>query len=95
MFKEQELMLSYLRARIRINFKGEMTIQEVAGVKSKKTRLEERIGELDDYEVRVELIDMHQKYEDLERNYEISKEISEHMTDDWRNSELRARDFEK
>lgn len=50
---------------------------------------------IDDNEVRIELLELNQKYEDLEHTYNIAKEVSESMTDDWRNSELRAREFEK
>lgn len=39
-------------------------------------------------------MELTQKYEDLEKNYNCIRQVSEEMTDDWRNSELRARDFE-
>jgi len=38
MFKDQEHLLSCLRTRIRINFKGEMTIRQVAGIDNKETK---------------------------------------------------------
>ena len=38
MFKDQEHLFSCLRTRIRINFKGEMTIRQVAGIDNKETK---------------------------------------------------------
>lgn len=107
MFKDQETLLSILRTKIRINFKGEITVREIAGINSKTTRQENQIKGLGmvtdisdliltigENEVRIKLLEMNQKYEDLEQNFNIAKDLSASMTDDWRKSELRARDFE-
>eukprot|EP00344_Euplotes_crassus_P009456 CAMPEP_0197018310 /NCGR_PEP_ID=MMETSP1380-20130617/80028_1 /TAXON_ID=5936 /ORGANISM="Euplotes crassus, Strain CT5" /LENGTH=263 /DNA_ID=CAMNT_0042445511 /DNA_START=78 /DNA_END=870 /DNA_ORIENTATION=+ len=95
MFTDQETLLSYIRARVRINFKGEMGLREIVGMESGKTLFQKSVYKQDHTEVRDQLIDLNERYEDLERNYQIAKEVSESMTDDWRNSELRAREFEK
>jgi len=95
MFKDQETLLSYIRTRIKINFQGEMNIREVVGMDTAKTSFQKKIYKLDHTEVRDQLINLNDRYEDLERTYHLSKDVSEAMTDEWRSSEIRARKFEK
>jgi len=50
---------------------------------------------VEENELRLELMEMNHKYEDLEQNFKTMSELIETLTDDWRKSELRARDFEE
>ena len=49
MFKEQEMLLTHLRTRVRVNWKGEMTIYEVAGMDLKIPTSEDTFDEAGNY----------------------------------------------
>ena len=70
-----------------------MSIHEVAGI-SDMTRLQAHIAELDDPDIRLELFELHQKYENLEQSYNMARDLGETLTNDWEKAELKARKFE-
>ena len=55
MFKDQELLISYIRTRVRVNWKGEMTIQEVAGIETKRNRFEESVYDKGNISILIDL----------------------------------------
>ena len=45
MFKDQEMLISYIRTRVRVNWKGEMSIHDIAGMDPKRSKFEDSVYE--------------------------------------------------
>jgi len=102
MFKDQELLLSHIRARIKISMNGEMSLNEIAWMVSPQTRLESQVESmskscslsLDENTLRAELLDLNRRFADLDTWYEQSKNYCETLIKDWSKAEVRCRNLD-
>lgn len=46
MFKDQEILISHVRTRVRVGWKGELSLEEVAGVQARLSKFEEKVNDM-------------------------------------------------